>query len=103
MCFHSKYLFSIESWVGSLLAIGAFFGAIPAGILADMIGRKYINMALGVPFLISWGLIISASNVGMLYAGRIFAGTISPTIVSIYQARKPIILAITYFPTNWGS
>ncbi|XP_055678976.1 facilitated trehalose transporter Tret1 isoform X1 [Lutzomyia longipalpis] len=63
-----------ESWVGSLLAIGAFFGAIPAGILADMIGRKYINMALALPFLISWGFIIFATNIGMIYAGRIFAG-----------------------------
>uniref|UniRef100_A0A1B0FV15 Major facilitator superfamily (MFS) profile domain-containing protein n=1 Tax=Lutzomyia longipalpis TaxID=7200 RepID=A0A1B0FV15_LUTLO len=39
-----------------------------------MIGRKYINMALALPFLISWGFIIFATNIGMIYAGRIFAG-----------------------------
>ncbi|CAB0017235.1 unnamed protein product, partial [Nesidiocoris tenuis] len=29
-----------SSWIGSLLAIGAFIGALPAGSLADKLGRK---------------------------------------------------------------
>jgi SP family facilitated glucose transporter-like MFS transporter 8 len=63
-----------ESWVGSFLAIGAFMGALPGGVLAEKIGRKYSTIALGIPYLISWALLVFASNVGMLYAGRIFAG-----------------------------
>lgn len=63
-----------ESWVGSLLAIGAFFGAIPAGILADVLGRKYTSMLLSVPFLITWVLTVCANSVTWLYAARLFAG-----------------------------
>lgn len=60
--------------MGSLLAIGAFFGAIPAGILADKLGRKYTSMLLSVPFLLTWILTVTASSVHMLYAARVFAG-----------------------------
>lgn len=56
------------------MAIGAFFGAIPAGILADKLGRKYTSMMLSVPFLLTWVLTVSASSVNMLYAARLFAG-----------------------------
>ncbi|KAG5675605.1 hypothetical protein PVAND_005497 [Polypedilum vanderplanki] len=63
-----------KSWIGSFLAIGAFIGALPAGVLAERIGRKFTTILIGVPFLISWGLLSFASNIGMLYAGRVFAG-----------------------------
>lgn len=57
------------------MAIGAFFGALPCGILAEKIGRKYTTMSLALPFLVSWILIIFANGAGMLMAGRFFAGT----------------------------
>lgn len=63
-----------KSWVGSFLAVGAFVGALPAGILAERIGRRWATIAIGIPYLISWALLALASNVGMLYTGRIFAG-----------------------------
>jgi len=63
-----------ESWVGSFLAVGAFVGALPAGILAERIGRRYATICIGIPYLISWALLATASSVGMLYTGRIFAG-----------------------------
>uniref|UniRef100_A0A2M4A0Z4 Facilitated trehalose transporter Tret1 n=1 Tax=Anopheles triannulatus TaxID=58253 RepID=A0A2M4A0Z4_9DIPT len=62
------------TWVGSFLAVGAFFGALPAGFLAEKIGRKYTTMSLAVPYLISWALIVFAANAGMLYAGRLIIG-----------------------------
>lgn len=62
------------SWVGSFLAIGAFVGALPAGVLAERIGRKYTTIIIAIPYLISWALLSLASNVGMLYTGRVFAG-----------------------------
>lgn len=62
------------TWIGSFLAIGALFGALPSGILAEKIGRKYTSMSLGIPFTISWLLIVFASNATMLCAGRFFAG-----------------------------
>lgn len=63
-----------ESWVGSFLAVGAFFGALPTGILAERIGRRWTTICLGVPYLLSWGLLALAKNVGMLYGGRVLAG-----------------------------
>lgn len=62
------------SSVGAFLAIGAFFGALPAGYLADKIGRKYTTMALAIPFLISWALTIFANGLAMLYAARVTIG-----------------------------
>lgn len=62
------------SWVGSFLAIGAFLGALPAGVLAEKIGRKYTTMSLALPYLLSWALIIFANGAGMLYAGRFLIG-----------------------------
>ncbi|KAG5675008.1 hypothetical protein PVAND_004948 [Polypedilum vanderplanki] len=63
-----------KSWIGSFLAIGAFIGALPAGVLAEKIGRKFAIIFIGIPYLISWGLISFASNVGMLYGGRLLGG-----------------------------
>lgn len=65
---------SEEPWVGSFLAIGAFFGALPGGILADKIGRKYTTMALAIPYLISWACIVFAKGAGLLITGRFFVG-----------------------------
>lgn len=62
------------SWVGSLLAVGAFTGALPAGFIADMFGRKLVCAALAVPFLLSWLLITYASSVVMLYIARFIVG-----------------------------
>lgn len=62
------------SWVGSLLAIGALIGAMPAGMMVERLGRKITILSLAVPFLLSWVLIVFANGAGMLYAGRLFAG-----------------------------
>lgn len=43
-------------------------------MLAERVGRRIATMTIGIPYLISWGLLVFASNVGMLYAGRVFAG-----------------------------
>ncbi|XP_057339495.1 uncharacterized protein LOC130676995 [Microplitis mediator] len=64
------------SWVSSLLAIGAIAGALPAGPLADKLGRKKALLLLAGPFLLSWVMIIFARNVWVLYTAR-FTGGIS--------------------------
>jgi MFS family permease len=63
-----------ESWVGSFIAIGAFAGALPAGILAERIGRRWATILIGIPYLISWAMLALGTSVGMFYTGRIFAG-----------------------------
>ncbi|XP_001946479.3 facilitated trehalose transporter Tret1-2 homolog [Acyrthosiphon pisum] len=63
------------SWVGSLIAIGAIFGSIPAGKTADLIGRKPVIAFLPLPFITSWLLIYFAKDVWYLYVARLVAGT----------------------------
>lgn len=63
------------SWIGSLLNLGAFLGALPAGLIADRIGRKITLCALAVPLTGSWFMIAFGSSVAELFAGRFIAGT----------------------------
>jgi SP family facilitated glucose transporter-like MFS transporter 8 len=62
------------SWIGSLMAVGAIVGAVPAGFFADRFGRKIVILGLSVPFLLSWILIVVANSVGLLYLARLIAG-----------------------------
>jgi SP family facilitated glucose transporter-like MFS transporter 8 len=62
------------SWIGSLVAVGAIVGAVPAGFFADRFGRKVVILGLSVPFLLSWILIVVANSVGLLYLARFIAG-----------------------------
>jgi SP family facilitated glucose transporter-like MFS transporter 8 len=62
------------SWIGSLVAVGAIAGAVPAGYFADRFGRKLVILALSAPFLLSWILIVAAKSVGILYVARLIAG-----------------------------
>lgn len=64
------------SWVGSLIAIGAIIGSIPAGKSADIFGRKPTIAALAVPFILSWGMIYFATSVWELYVARLIAGAV---------------------------
>lgn len=45
------------SWIGSIITLGAVFGAIPAGTIVNLIGRKRTLQALGGLMLLSWVLI----------------------------------------------
>lgn len=61
-------------WVGSFLAVGAFVGALPAGILAEKIGRKWACISIAIPYILSWLSLALASNVTMIFIGRFLAG-----------------------------
>lgn len=62
------------SWIGALLPLGAMAGAVPAGPMADKLGRKKSLLALAVPFLLSWAIIVIASQLWLIYAARFIAG-----------------------------
>ncbi|KAJ0170753.1 hypothetical protein K1T71_013525 [Dendrolimus kikuchii] len=62
------------SWIASLLTIGAIFGPFFGGFAASKIGRKWGLLSSVIPLLVGWVLIAFATNVGMIYAGRIFWG-----------------------------
>lgn len=63
-----------ESWVGSSLNLGAAAMCIPIGIIINYIGRKGSMLALVIPFLIGWALLIWPQNISMLIIGRAFIG-----------------------------
>lgn len=63
-----------NTWIASLLAIGAIVGAVPSGIFADKIGRKKAAILITIPYIISWLITVFAKNVPMLYAARFIIG-----------------------------
>ncbi|XP_046748573.1 facilitated trehalose transporter Tret1-like [Diprion similis] len=63
-----------KSWVGSLLPLGALVGAIPAGWIADKVGRKNAILTIGVPYVICWFIIGFAPSALWLFVARFLAG-----------------------------
>jgi SP family facilitated glucose transporter-like MFS transporter 8 len=51
-----------ESWISSLAPLGALVGALPAGYMANLIGRKRLLLLLTIPYLLGWFLIIVAAK-----------------------------------------
>lgn len=77
------------SWVSSLLALGAIGGALPSGAMADRLGRKKSLLLLAAPFLLSWLIILVASQVWLVYIARFLVGlgvgagcVLGPTYIS---------------------
>jgi SP family sugar:H+ symporter-like MFS transporter len=84
---------SHTSLIVSILSAGTFFGAIIAGDLADMIGRRTtVILGCGV-FLIGVILQTAASGLGLLVAGRLVAGFgvgfVSATIIMYMSEVAP--------------
>ncbi|KAF7279164.1 hypothetical protein GWI33_007575 [Rhynchophorus ferrugineus] len=64
-----------EALVGALLTVGALVAAIPAGCLADKLGRKKAILATILPLLIHWTMITYLSDARVLFVARLVAGT----------------------------
>ncbi|XP_075229132.1 facilitated trehalose transporter Tret1-like [Lycorma delicatula] len=65
------------SWIGSLLMLGATFGACLSGRLLDRIGRKKTIVIDIILLLVSWGCLASAKPINSLwviYLGRFVSG-----------------------------
>lgn len=62
------------SWIGSLLAVGGFFGAIIYGKISQKFGQKVTLISLVVPHLLFWCLVLASTEVHHLYIARILAG-----------------------------
>ncbi|KAJ8867317.1 hypothetical protein PR048_031118 [Dryococelus australis] len=60
------------SWIGAIAALGGLVGALPAGHLADILGRRRVLLLLSAPFVAAWLLVIAF-----------------PTMVSIPTVTRP--------------
>lgn len=61
-------------WIASVITIGLAFSCLPVGFLMNKFGRKGTMLALVVPFLVGWALIIWAQNFVMMLIGRFILG-----------------------------
>lgn len=78
-----------ESWIGSLLSLGAVLGPIPFGLLSDKIGRKLTLLILATPLLVSFILLAFSKLIILYYISRFMAGVAvggSFTILPMYTA-----------------
>ena len=82
------------SLIVSILSIGTFVGALAAGILADITGRKWgIILSAGIPFNVGVIMQVAATSQPLFIAGRFFAG-MGVGLVSVQGTQSPCILRI---------
>jgi MFS family permease len=62
------------SFTASLGVISNPIGALLAGILMEMFGRKTTVKLTSLPYIIGWVLISLSDNIVKLYAGRFISG-----------------------------
>jgi SP family sugar:H+ symporter-like MFS transporter len=63
------------SLIVSILSVGTFVGALAAGLIADITGRKWgIIICAAIPFNLGVILQVAATEQSMFIAGRFFAG-----------------------------
>ncbi|XP_055545657.1 facilitated trehalose transporter Tret1-like [Wyeomyia smithii] len=69
------------SWIGSILCLGGFFGALIYGYLAEKIGVKKSILFLAAPNICFWITVYFATSVYQLYAARLVAGVTGGGII----------------------
>lgn len=75
--------------ITSITALGALFGSVVAGILADRIGRRVIIVYSSIAFILSAVLMAASSTVSFLVFGRLLVGLAigaASTTVPVYIA-----------------
>ncbi|KAF7995230.1 hypothetical protein HCN44_004702 [Aphidius gifuensis] len=87
------------SWIGAFLPVGAIVGALPAGTIADKLGRKKALLLLALPFILSWMLIVLVNAVWMLYTARFLVGAAVGAVCVIV----PTYIAEISSPSTRGS
>lgn len=72
-----------ESWMGSLLCLGAAVGPFPAAFAADYIGRKNLLATLCLPMAVSFCMLLFVKSVTLYYVSRILGGVAIGGIFSV--------------------
>nr|XP_023011502.1 facilitated trehalose transporter Tret1-like [Leptinotarsa decemlineata] len=63
-----------DSWIGSLLNLGAIIGPYPYAIIAGKIGRRIALLAVALPQIISFLIMAFAKHIYLFYFARFLAG-----------------------------
>ncbi|XP_050304749.1 facilitated trehalose transporter Tret1-like [Anthonomus grandis grandis] len=63
-----------DSWIGSLVNIGAILGALPAGFVADKIGRRKTLIGVALPHITAYLMYAFGTDIYMFYIGRFING-----------------------------
>lgn len=80
---------TIQGWLVSALELGAWFGALFCGYLADKISRKYSMLVAVIIFTVGTGLQAGAQSGNMLFGGRVVGGIgigMFSMVIPLYQA-----------------
>ncbi|CAG9773555.1 unnamed protein product [Ceutorhynchus assimilis] len=72
-----------ESWIASLLSLGAMISPLLAEFISEKIGRKKTLLALSLPMIIGHFIMIFANNVLHFYIARFLMGLTEGCIFSI--------------------
>uniref|UniRef100_A0A182MN01 Major facilitator superfamily (MFS) profile domain-containing protein n=1 Tax=Anopheles culicifacies TaxID=139723 RepID=A0A182MN01_9DIPT len=72
------------SWIGSILCLGALFGAFLYGYLVEKIGIKRTLQALVIPHTAFWIITYVATSVHQLYLARFLAGLTGGGIIVVF-------------------
>lgn len=78
-----------ESWIGSLMSLGAMLGPIPWALISDKIGRKPTLLLLSIPLFVSFIVLAFAKVLLLYYIARFMAGLAmggSFTVIPMYIA-----------------
>jgi len=62
------------SWIAGIFGLGAILGGLSASYVGNKYGRRVCLMCLTCADLLSWVLIASSQNLGMMLTGRLLAG-----------------------------
>ncbi|KAF4628363.1 hypothetical protein G7Y89_g9789 [Cudoniella acicularis] len=65
---------TLQGWMVAVLTLGAMFGALVNGPIADRISRRWSLLLANVVFLIGSIIQAAAVNIPMIFVGRFFAG-----------------------------
>jgi sugar porter (SP) family MFS transporter len=63
-----------ESWIGSLINIGAIVGPLPFGYLSEKLGRKFSLLCISIPYIVSFTVLALVHNLYWYYFARFLAG-----------------------------
>lgn len=63
-----------QGWMNALFTFGALVGALPAGTLADFLGRRATVMYSALLFLVAASLQTAAVDMSIMFVGRVIAG-----------------------------